>query len=158
MGTTPTGSGTTARSAGLYPLAPPAPATVPGDGPDTGAASDPRPADPVPVQPPGEVATGPLSATPEPDPEQDARAEGRRALRAARKRRRRVSLGCAALIAVCTAITLIIVGMARERSPGPQVVRPVAGLALPASFDLRSPPITGPTETLGAAASIGGQR
>lgn len=48
----------------------------------------------------------------------------RRARRAARYQRRHLSVGCAVLIAVCLVITILIVGMARNRMPGPQIVVP----------------------------------
>jgi hypothetical protein len=44
--------------------------------------------------------------------------EGRRALRAERQERRRLAVACALLIAVCLAITILVVSFARTRSPG----------------------------------------
>lgn len=63
-------------------------------------------------------------------PEHPAPVDDRRARRAARYQRRHLSVGCAVLIAVCLVITILIVGMARNRTPGPQVVVPA--LSLPA--------------------------
>ncbi len=40
-------------------------------------------------------------------------AEGRRELRVARRRRRRITVACALLVAACTAVTLLLVALAR---------------------------------------------
>jgi hypothetical protein len=61
------------------------------------------------------------------------------------------------LVAACVAITILIVGIARDRASGPQVVVPAAALA-PVPVDSRSVPVTPSTETQGAAASRGGHR
>jgi hypothetical protein len=66
-----------------------------------------------------------------PAPEHPSRPDGRRAQRAARHQRRNISVACAVLIAVCLVITILIVGMARNRSPGVQVVVPASAFALP---------------------------
>jgi hypothetical protein len=104
-------------------------------------------------------------AIPPTDPEGSVRAEGRRAMRAARKQRRRISVGCAVLITVCVVITVLIVGLARDRASGPQVVAPEAALArslqaTPAgSVDPRLPAEkTSSIESQGAEAPQGGHR
>jgi hypothetical protein len=113
VGTTPEESGTTTTSTEPYPghrePSPGPPDFVVNQGADQGA--DQRP-----------PAVGP----PGPDPQDRVRAEGRQALRAARRQRRRISIGCAVLVAVCMAITVLIVDLARDRTSGPQVVLPSA--------------------------------
>jgi hypothetical protein len=91
---------------------------------------------------PEESGTTP-DADPCPDPEGSARANGRQALRAARRRRRRISIGCAVFVAGCTAVTLLIVGIASSRSSSPPPVAPTATAAahLPgADVDLQASP------------------
>ena len=44
--------------------------------------------------------------------------EGRRALRAERQERRRLAVACAVVIAICLVVTILIVGLARNRAPG----------------------------------------
>ncbi len=51
---------------------------------------------------------------------------GRRELRAARRQRRRLAMWCAAFVAVCLVLTVVVVGIARARPPGPQVVQTTA--------------------------------
>ena len=126
--TTPTDSGTTqslhpyagrqtvpAGPAGAGPLDdPPAPV---GDGDqlvDETAPPD-AAAPPAPAAAPDPATTADL----EPEPGRDPRIEGRRQLRAARKRRRRISIVCAVLIAVCMALTLLLVAIARAARPIP---------------------------------------
>ena len=93
---------------------------------------------------PEESGTTP-SAGPYPDPDGSARANGRQALRAARRRRRRISIGCAVFIAGCTGITLLIVGIASSRSSSPPVVTaataslPGVHVGPPALPDVRAP-------------------
>jgi hypothetical protein len=80
---------------------------------------------PVPVAPePG--AGGPAAESVDPG------SAGRRALREARRQRRRLMAVCAVIIAACLAMTVLIVGMARDRpvqdSPTGVIVHPVADL------------------------------
>ena len=116
----------------------------------TGSGSTPRSTRPhavlrIPL--PEDAAT---SAAPLPEPLPETRSEGgpgaaagpelldrpehppplddRRARRTARHRRRHLSVGCAVLITVCLVITILIVGMARNRTPGPQTVVPALSL------------------------------
>jgi hypothetical protein len=69
----------------------------------------------------------------------DPTVAGRRALRAARRQRRRLMGVCAALVAACLVMTVLIVGMARDRpglAPPAGVVTASAGslaVALPQS-------------------------
>jgi hypothetical protein len=89
----------------------------------------PTPAEPV-VEP---VAVGPAVAeqpplpTPTPPPTSTAppRPEERRALRAARRRRRQLAIGCAVVVAFCLGVTILIVVMAGNRTPGAQAVTPL---------------------------------
>lgn len=158
MGMTPRNSGT-AQSFRPYPGRQTVPASPSGAQADVGS----RPASealgagepPVPVD---EQEAPEPDTRPEPDRRADPRTEGRRQLRAARKRRRRISIGCALLIAVCTAVTLVIVAVARDRSPSLLVVTPPPA-------PVSSPPVvhhavlvTESTETLGALAPQGGHR
>jgi hypothetical protein len=53
--------------------------------------------------------------------------EGRQARRASRRLRRRLSIGCVVLITACVVITVLIVGIARDRAPAPQVVLTAVG-------------------------------
>ncbi len=104
--------------------------------------------------PPAEPETAPPA---EPEVASDARTEGRREMRAARRRRRRISIGCAVLIAACTAVTLLVVAIARDRSPNPLVVNPPG--AIITSSSARYPaavPDHLSIETLGAPAPPGG--
>jgi hypothetical protein len=157
VGMTPADSGTTKslhphRGRGsLLPGAPPVgdPGTNRPDPPPTGPEPDDRapPAiDPV-VDPEPE---------PELDPGHEVPNESRSALRAARRRRRRLSIVCAVLIALCTALTLLIVAVARDRTPGPQVVTPTALFTATPLVDHHAVPELQPTEILGASAPLGG--
>jgi hypothetical protein len=118
-------SGTTTPSTSPYPARPsghPDLSELAG----TELASPPvaAPAEPEVVVP---VDTGPGSG---PDPAADqppvadhaSRIEGLRAVRAERHRRRVLSLACAALVAACLVITILIVGLARTRPSGPSSV------------------------------------
>jgi hypothetical protein len=118
-------------------------------------------------RPVGEVLGGDEHPVPADDPEParpdvegrpDPRTEGRRQLRAARKRRRRISIGCAVLIAVCTALTLLIVAVARDRSPSLFVVTPPPALVSSAPVVHHAVLVVESTETLGALAPQGGHR
>jgi len=116
------------------------------------------PTDPGPAPAPSAIEPVPA---PGPDPEEpagDARTESRSALRAARRRRRRISIVCAVLIAVCTALTLLIVAVARDRTPGPQVVIPAASFAVSPPVDHHAIPAIPSPEILGAPAPQGGHR
>ncbi len=62
--------------------------------------------------------------------------EGRRALREARRRRRRLALVCAAVLAACLLMTVLVLGMARDRPApiaplGAVVALPPQGQGLP---------------------------
>lgn len=63
----------------------------------------------------------------------------RRAWRAARRRRRQLAVGCALLVALCLGITILIVVMAGNRTPGPQVLT-AAPAASAASMSLAAAP------------------
>jgi hypothetical protein len=91
-------------------------------------------------------------------PAQQPQVDGRRAHRLARHQRRRISIGCAVLVAVCLAITILIVGMARNRTPGAQVVLPALALAIPPVDSRPFVPTVPPNQFRDAAASEGGHR
>jgi hypothetical protein len=86
----------------------------------------------------------------------DLRAQSRQALRMARRRRQRISIVCAVAVAVCIAVTLLVVGLARDRTPGPQVVVPVALFASSVGVNHQIVPRIETSESLGALASVGG--
>jgi hypothetical protein len=95
------------------------------------------------------------SEQPEPGP----RVDGRRAHRAARQQRRHLAVGCAVLIAACLVITILIVDMARSRTPGTQVIVPALAVAAPAHPDSHSVIPTVPfNQFLGVSAPEGGHR
>jgi hypothetical protein len=96
----------------------------------------------------------PVSALPARQPQVD----GRRAHRIARHQRRRISIGCAVLVAVCLVITILIVGMARNRTPGAQVVVPALALAIPPVDSRPVVPTVPPNQFRDATASEGGHR
>jgi hypothetical protein len=106
---------------------------------------------------PGESGTTP-TADPYPDPDASTPVNGRQALRAARKRRRRISIVCAVVIAGCTAITMLIVGLASSRASSPQAVAPATAHLRSVPVDLRALPDNQSYRELDAAASRGGQR
>jgi hypothetical protein len=87
------------------------------------------------------------------DPLTVSRAEGRQALRAARRRRRRISIGCAVLIALCTIATVLIVDLARVRTSGLPAMAPSARMASPSSAVDPLVPRYESTATLDALAS-----
>jgi hypothetical protein len=92
------------------------------------------------------------------DPITVSRAEGRQALRAARRRRRRISIGCAVLIALCTIATVLIVDLARVRTSGLPAMAPSARMASPSTAGHPLLPPYESTATLDALASQGGHR
>ncbi len=87
------------------------------------------------------------------DPVTVSRAEGRQALRAARRRRRRISIGCAVLIALCTIATVLIVDLARVRTSGLPAKAPSTRMASPPSAVQSLLPRYESTATLDALAS-----
>jgi hypothetical protein len=102
-------------------------------------------------------AGGPIAADGTVGPKHEPPIDGRRARRAARSQRRHLSVGCAVLIAVCLVITILIVGMARNRTPGAQVVAPTSALAAPGPAG--SSPVVHPLNQFrGATAPEGGHR
>ncbi len=111
---------------------------------------------------PGEPGTTP-GAGPYPDSDGNTRAKGRQALRAARRRRRRISIVCAVFVAGCTAITLLIVGIASSRASSPQAVTPSAPMFPDVHVDYAALPSRAISTNqsyrdLDAAASRGGHR
>lgn len=111
--------------------------------------------DPDPVHRPVEEATAsPL-----------ARPDGQRALRTARRQRRRLTVACALVVAVCLALTLLIVDLSRSRTNGadallspPSLRLSGTGPVLPAvPFSVGSRPASS-TESPGATAPEGGNR
>ncbi len=184
MGMTPTDSGTTQS---LHPYAgsqtvPAGPAVAGPPDPPMGngnqAVADAPPAEAPPVDaPPVEappvdedspenlpvearpVAVGTEeNADPGAERKADPRVEGRRQVRAARKRRRRISIVCAVLIALCTALTLLIVAIARTHTPDPMVVSPTAMAVTAPGVGHQAVPVIESAQTLGAPAPQGGHR
>lgn len=88
---------------------------------------------------------------------------GRRALREARRQRRRLAVFCAAVIVACLAMTIVVLGMARDR-PAPAVPSGTATAGPPAPgtgvavTEAAAPPSFLPTspDQPGAAAPEGG--
>lgn len=118
--TTPDGRGSATSSPRLYPPPAPTPSAMVGMAAQADLDQPGAPRTPA----PGSVGV----AAPIGRPETDTRAEPRRALRAARRQRRQVMVGCALVIAVCLVLTILIVTIARGRRPGSGVV--VADIAL----------------------------
>ena len=85
-------------------------------------------------------------------------ADGRRALREARRRRRRTSLLCAAVVAVCLALTIVVVVLARDRPVGtPSSAAATAPTALvPAAAPAVDVTASPTASTRGATAPEGG--
>jgi hypothetical protein len=106
----------------------------------------------------GQVQAEPQADVDAADPVTVSRAEGRQALRAARRRLRLISIGCAVLIALCTIATVLIVDLARVRTSGLPAMAPSTRMASP-STDVHPllPPYES-TATLDALASEGGHR
>jgi len=156
-GMTPNDSGTATTSPRLYPnRAAPVPATISEpSGPDSpGTPRDPNPESghsPSDRQGSPEGDQGPAGDT-------DTRVPGRQEVRAARKRRRRLSIGCAVVLTVCTAITLLIVGLARDHTPSSLGVVPVAQMASSVGVRHHTFPDITSMETPDAPASVGGNR
>jgi hypothetical protein len=121
--TTPNRTGST-TSPRLYPASStisPVTAPIPVTGPETAPAPEMAPA-PETAPAPNDASIDLQDPPPTADPKPDARAETMRALRIARRRRRHLMMGCAVVIAICVVVTLLIVGIARDRRPGSQVV------------------------------------
>jgi hypothetical protein len=96
---------------------------------------------------PVDIGTGPVpdSATDRPPaPDHASRTEGLRAVRAERHRRRVLSVACAALVAACLVVTILIVGLARTRSSGHGAARPPSALTAAGRAPTVSPVLTGP--------------
>jgi hypothetical protein len=119
--TTRTGSGSTPRSTRPYA----APRSSHPEAPATPAEPAPEP---LPASRPGGDPVAAGGAEVRDRPEHPPPVDDRRARRAARHQRRHLSVACAVLIAVCLVITILIVGMARNRTPGPQTVVPALSL------------------------------
>jgi hypothetical protein len=62
------------------------------------------------------------------DPHRESRSE----LRAARRVRRRLMVACALVVAVCVLLTVLIVGLARDRSPGSSSLARTLSVGAPA--------------------------
>jgi hypothetical protein len=106
------------------------------------------------------VGTSPTESgttTPSSDPSNQAvGAESRRALRAHRRQRRRIAIGCAVFITVCVVITLVIVDIARDRTSTPQSAGPSPRAVVP--IDRSFIALTPSTDIPGALAPLGGHR
>ncbi len=108
---------------------PPNPGTTRAETTGTTGATDPADPDPAAVDPP---------------------AAGRRALRQARSQRRRTALLCAVVLFVCFALTLLIVGLARDRAAPPAAVLSFAPVPAPTSA---TPTVPVPRQTRPDAAT-----
>ena len=105
--------------------------------------------------PTGAVAASPV--TPGEGGAPDTSVAGRRALREARRARRRLLGSCAAIVAVCLLMTVLIVGMARDR---PAQGLPSTGVAAGTALAAPSHPTPHPHQprSNAATASEGGHR
>ena len=85
------------------------------------------------VEPGGSV---PEAVTPQPVPTgSGSRVADRKALRAARRTRRNLAILCGLVVAVCLALTILIVDMARNRPPGAEITVPVSAASAPEPAD-----------------------
>jgi hypothetical protein len=88
--------------------------------------------------------------------------DGRRALREARRQRRRTAWWCAAVVALCLALTIVVVNLARYRPVTPPAA--LASASPPHPVSTRTPPLSAPVHSaepasdpfLGAPAPGGG--
>jgi hypothetical protein len=139
---------------------------APARDPEPGAESEPSDSGPppeegsidVPADVDGQVRAQLQTDVEGADPVTVSRAEGRQALRVARRRRRRISIGCAVLIALCTIATVLIVDLARVRTSGLPAMAPPARMASPSTAVHPLLPPYESTLTLDALASQGGHR
>jgi hypothetical protein len=94
---------------------------------------------------------GPDSAVDQPPAVDHAsRVEGLRAVRAERHRRRVLSLACAALVAACLVVTILIVSLARTRSSGPSALGSPATLTAVGPASIRPSVPTHPSRPIQA--------
>ncbi len=168
-GTTPTEPGTTktsrlypkpeealdraAQAQGLAGSPEVAGVAVPAHDLQPGPEADPSQSGPPPEQGTVEVHADLQTDLEGADPVTVSRAEGRQALRAARRRRRRISIGCAVLIALCTIATVLIVDLARVRTSSLPAMAPSARMASPSTAVHPLLPRYESTSTLDALAS-----
>lgn len=110
---TPSGAGSTTSPGTRYPRSAPVPfdLTEVATEAATGVDIEPRPQAPV--------VEGPGTAT-ELEPGSEPTTASRSELRAARHQRRRLMVVCAVVIAVCLVLTIVVVGLARNRVAGSQ--------------------------------------
>jgi len=123
------------------------------------ASSDETVTDPPRVATPGPPNPGTTGTTAVPtdlvQAVADPPSDGRRALREARSRRRRTALLCAVVLVVSLALTLLIVGLARDRAAPPAGVVSLA--PVPASAH-STVPVPAQTRSDAATASEGDNR
>ncbi len=86
----------------------------------------------------GAAGTNPVPAT------LDLPTDGRRALRQARSQRRRTALLCAVVLFVCLALTLLIVGLARDRAAPPAAALSLTSVPSPIAH---TPTVHVPSQT-----------
>jgi hypothetical protein len=112
---TPSGAGSTTSPGTRYPRSAPTPFDLTEAA--IGVDIEPQPQAPA-VEEPGLGAATCAAAELEPgrEPPMASRSE----LRAARHQRRRLMVVCAVVIAVCLALTIVVVGLARNRVAGSQ--------------------------------------
>lgn len=108
---TPSGAGSTTSPGTRYPRSAP----IPFDLTEAAIGVDIE----TPPQAPVVEEPGPGSAT-ELEPGSEPTMASRSELRAARRQRRRLMVVCAVVIAVCLALTIVVVGLARNRVAGSQ--------------------------------------
>ncbi len=122
------------------------------------------------------VAPEPMDCAPEPAPDEvpataaagvpdggevpggDLPTDSRRNLRVARQQRRRLSILCAVLVAVCLAVTILIVSLARTRTSGPTTVVPAWALSAPSPAPASVVPTIHRIVSHGATAPEGANR
>ncbi len=148
--TTRTGSGSLTPSTDPFPPPTTAP---PGDGAQ--GDSPPVPLVEAELPQPADAAAARAAVKPVLVSEPDSR----RAQRIARHQRRQLTVACAVLVAVCLALTILIVSLARDRGSGPPASGQSAVGPVVHVVQLRSPdPVTIPTHQPGATAPEGDHR
>jgi hypothetical protein len=146
-------SGSTRQSTGPYAALRSDLTEVAGLQPDAPAAAAPE------ARPGAPAAEDESGAEPSEQTQPGPPVDGRRAHRAARQQRRHLAVGCAVLIAACLVITILIVAMARSRTPGTQVMVPALAVAVPVYPDsLALVPTVPFNQFLGVSAPEGGHR
>ena len=132
---TPNGAGSTTSPGTRYPRSDPVPFDLTEAA--IGVVIEPQAQAPVVGEP------GPGAAT-ELEPGREPSMASRSELRAARRQRRRLMVVCAVIIAVCLALTIVVVGLARNRVAGSQSLPSVRTGRMPAPAWSSTPSSTHP--------------